>query len=210
MTAVVEKYVTGYDRFVRAMRIVSLTAAVVLALALFLWPLLDRTETSFLLSRDRLERSGQEIRIARPVFRGTDSAGRPFEVAADSALRATPDARDIRLDDMTAHLPLDDTRFADISAPRAVYDTVSKTVLISDNLRLETSDGYRLDGGRARVDLDKRMLVSAEPVSGTGPLGAFAADGLRFDLDAAHVVFPGNFRMRTVPAAATVAPSEEN
>lgn len=210
MTAAVETYRTGYDRFVRAMRIGSLASAGLLALALFLWPLLDRTETSFLLNRDRLERSGLEIRIVSPVFRGADSAGRPFEVAADSALRASPDARDIRLDDMTARLSLDAVRSAEIHAPNAVYDTLSRTVLIHNGLRLETSDGYQLDGGRARVDLDRRILESNEPISGTGPLGAFEADGVRFDLEAAHAVFQGNFRMRTVPAAQPAPSPEES
>jgi len=210
MDAVARKYVTGYDRFVGAMRIVSLAAAVLLALVLFLWPLLDRTETSFLLNRERLARSGQEIRIAAPVFRGTDSAGRAFEVAAASAVRAAPDARDIRLDDLVARLPLDDGRRAEIRAPRGVYDTMSETVLIHERLRLETSDGYRLDGGRARIDLEKRVLESAEPVRGDGPLGAFEADGVLFDLDNAHAVFQGGFRMITRPAARPVSPPEEN
>jgi len=190
---------TGYDVYVRCMRIALPAAAIALAGVMLFWPLLSSEERSFVLNEETMRRGGETIRIVAPSYRGTDDRGRLFTVSAERAVQESPDDASVTLEGIEAFMELGGGRSASVEAEGGVYDTDAETVRVPGEMTLTTSDGYRLEGRNARVDLADKMVISEEPVTGRGPLGEIRADRFTLDIDGRKAVFEGNLRMRTTP-----------
>lgn len=191
------RYVTPYDRYVRFMRLVLPALAALIGGVGILWPLFEVEESSFMLNKDSMPGAGREVRAVGATFKGTDNAGRQFTVSAEEALQDSPDAPLVALTGIAAELALSDGRSATFQAASGVYDTATETVTVPGPIVLETMDGYHLEGRSATVDLQALTLVSDQPVSGSGPLGALAANGFSIDLESGKAVFDGAVKMRT-------------
>ncbi|RMD88421.1 MAG: hypothetical protein D6807_05790 [Alphaproteobacteria bacterium] len=197
---VIGRVVTRYDRFVAFMRIFLPALAVILAGMTFLWPLLHRPETSFVLNKEKLRRGDEEVRIIGPVYRGTDSLGRLFTLAAQEAVQSSPDAPRVALSGMTAEMLLGDGREARVTALAGSYDKATGLVHIPGELRFETSDGYALTAEDAVIDLRAKTIHSDRPVRGRAPLGTISAERFLIDVAARKAVFEGGVRAHTTPA----------
>ncbi|GAB4577263.1 MAG: LPS export ABC transporter periplasmic protein LptC [Rhodothalassiaceae bacterium] len=195
----VYRYVSAYDRYVALMRILLPVLALLIAGMSFLWPVFTGGETSFLLNKDSMPGAGRSVRTVGAVFRGTDNAGRQYVIAAEEALQADPDAPLIRLTALDAGIALADGREAAFHADEGLYVTRSDRLSVPGAVRIETSDGYRLEGADAEIDLKERTLSSEKPVAGTGPLGRVSADGVHIDLESGKAEFIGHVRMLTAP-----------
>ncbi len=194
------RIVTRYDRYVMVMRILLPAIALAMAVFTFLWPLLHRPETSFVLNREKLQRGGEEVRIVGPVYRGTDSLGRLFTLAAREAVQSTPDAPLVVLHDMRARMDFPDQRVARVTAGEGRYEKASGTVRIPGALEFETSDGYALTARDAIIDLRARTIRSDRPVHGRAPLGEIEAQRFFIDIAARKAVFEDGVRAHTTPA----------
>ncbi len=194
------RIVTRYDRYVGVMRILLPAVALVMAVFTFLWPLLHRPATSFVLNREKMQRGGEEVRIVGPVYRGTDSLGRLFVLAAREAVQSTPDAPLVVLHDMTARMDFPDDRVARVAAAEGRYEKASGTVRIPGELRFETTDGYALSARDAVIDLRGKTIRSDKPVHGRAPLGEIEAQRFFIDIAARKAVFEDGVRAHTTPA----------
>lgn len=192
--------VTRYDRFVAVMRVMLPLSAGTIALLTFLWPLLGAGEESFVLRRDTMRRGGEEVRILAPVYRGTDNRDRAFSLHAAEALQGSIDTPLVGLSDMRAEMAMADNRTASVDAARGTYNKEEATVDVPGAVSFVTSDGYNLQASGTRLALDKKIIVSSEPVSGMTPLGQISADSFEIDIDERKAVFEGRVRLRTTPA----------
>jgi len=190
---------TAYDTYVRIMRVALVAASAALAGALALWPLLRDEERSFVLNEEAMRPGDEAVRIVGPTYRGTDDRDRMFTIAAERAVQASPDDPIVTLEGIDAYMELDADRSAAVQAAGGIYDTREETVRVPGGMTVTTSDGYRLEGRAATVDLAGKMVSSDQPVSGRGPLGRIQAERFSLDIDGRKAVFEGNVRMHTTP-----------
>ena len=184
----------GHDRLVRLLAWGLPTLVGVLAAFLVMAPLNMKRELGFTLQRGEIERVPERLRATDATYRGLDDDGRPFTVAGDSAVQAAAGDQRVRLTGLMARMATRDgpTR---LSAPDAVFRPDARTVAVDGPLRMEMGGGYRLDTSDVDVDLGARTARSRGRVTGTLPLGTFAADRMTADLDDRHVVLEGRARL---------------
>ena len=184
----------SHDRLVRLMRIVLPAGVGALAAVMLFAPFSQRTEISFLLSKDSVEVAKERLRVSRALYRGTDAKGQPFALAADSAVQANSREPVVRLNGLSAAIRLADGP-AQITAPTSRYNMTSEQIYVDGPLSLTSAGGYAIDTGFVTVDLKDRSLSSDRRVTGRMPLGRFAGNRLFVDLDQRIVRLDGAARL---------------
>lgn len=190
-----------HDRRVRWALIALPSAIGVLAAVLVIAPIMSRDEVSFTLAKDKVEQARERMRVTRAEYRGEDDKGRPFRLAAGAAVQPSSASPIVGLSDLAAELMLD-TGAAKLAAPEANYDLDKERIDVTGPLTFTSADGYRLETENVAIDLKKRRMASAAPVTGTTRLGSFSADRLSADLDARTVTLDGRARLHIVQGAA--------
>src|SRR3546814_6863057 len=125
------------------------------------------------------------------VYRGEDSKGRRFVLAAGSAVQRSSAEPIVQLDDLAAGIQLSDGP-AKIAAPGGRYNMDSEKVALDGPITVRTASGYALDTKDATVDLQARTMASDGGVSGTTPQGTFRADSMSANLENRTVSLDGN------------------
>jgi lipopolysaccharide export system protein LptC len=189
------------DRLIAVLRIALPVAVGVLTAFLALAPLTVGRDISFVLSKDRVEVSRERLRVSRAVYRGDDSRGDPFRLEADSAVQATSRDPIVHMIGLTAELGQrrGPTR---IIAGRGRYDLNTQRMAIDGPVRLAGADGFQVATADVLVDLNTRVMMSRKAVTGTMPLGSFAADRLMARLDRRDVILDGRARLHIVQGRA--------
>lgn len=178
---------SAYDKFVALVKIVLPLAALALLLTIVIWPLTSGQEFSFLLSKDRVATSRERLRMARAVYRGTDSKGQPFVITATSAVQRTSDEPVVELRGLTAKLQMEDGP-ATVVADMGRYDLETDRLDIVGPVRLDSEAGYDLVTRDVTVDLTTRTAESGGPVTGNLPLGNFRAGRLQTSINDRRVI----------------------
>jgi lipopolysaccharide export system protein LptC len=137
------------------------------------------------------------MRVTEALYRGRDSKGQPFEMRAGSAVQLTSADPVVKLQQLNARIQLTDGP-AVLTAPRGRYDMDSQRVAVDGPVNFASQSGYKLATHDVIIDLPSRRLASLTPVTGTMPLGTFAADRLRGNLDDKTVVLDGHARLHIV------------
>ena len=161
-------------------------------------PLSPRGEVSFLLDRNKVAIANDRLRVDNAMYRGEDSDGRPFSLAAGDAVQASASVPVVTMEDLTARLILPEGP-AVLSAPRGSYNIDSERMTIPGIVQFSAADGYSMAARNVMVDLPSRTLLSDGRVQGAIPAGTFSADLIRADLRARTVSLVGNARLRMVP-----------
>lgn len=188
----------SFDRMVRFLA-VALPAAVGAVFATMLvTPLSPRGEVSFLLDRNKVAIADDRLRVDNAMYRGQDSRGRPFSVAAGSAVQASATVPVVRMNDLTARLLLADGP-AMLTAGNGHYDINDEVVAVDGIMRFTAADGYRMSASNVSIDMRDRMVRGEGRVEGEVPAGTFQADRIVADIDARTVALEGNARLRMVP-----------
>lgn len=185
----------SHDRLVRALQLILPSLVGALAAVLLFAPFSQRSEIGFLLAKDAIEISPQRLRVDAARYTGSDAQGRPFSLAAASAVQRSAADPVVRLNDLSAMIVMADGP-ATLDADSGRYDPTDDTVAIDGPLRFVAADGYRLDTGNVGFDMKTRRLSSGQRVAGALPIGTFSADRLSADLDARIVRLSGNARLR--------------
>lgn len=187
----------AWDRLVAILKLALPAAAIAVFATCLIWPLTTQREFSFILSKDRVAEARERLRMDRAVYRGEDSKGQPFTIAAASAVQKTSDTPIVELRDISAEL-----RTADGPARAAAdvgrYDLEQERIDIVGPVTLESASGYRLDTRDVSVDLATRRVTSSGAVTGRMPLGSFEAGRLRADVDGRSVVLDRGASLRIV------------
>jgi lipopolysaccharide export system protein LptC len=132
-------------------------------------------------------------RIGAPSYSGMTEDGAAVTFTAESARPdGSPDERVTALGP-TARIDLPTGRSIELRSDEGYVDQTTRIAGLAGHVRLETSDGYRVDTAEAKTRLDATSVETGGPVSGTGPMGTInagravltrAADGsyvLRFE-----------------------------
>ncbi|HVJ00441.1 MAG TPA: LPS export ABC transporter periplasmic protein LptC [Sphingomonas sp.] len=189
---------SSHDRVIAIMRVALPIAIGVLAAFLVMAPLYMRGDVSFILDKNKVDLAPQRMKLQSATYRGEDDKGRPFVLAAGSAVQRSSAEPIVRLDDLAAGIQLSDGP-AKIAAPGGRYDMESQKVALDGPITVRTAGGYALDTKDATVDLRARTMKSDGGVSGTTPQGNFRADSMSADLEDRTVSLDGNVHLRIVP-----------
>ena len=183
-----------HDRAMRLLGVLLPIAVGALAAVMLFAPFTQRSEISFLLSKDDVDVAKERMRVTRAIYRGEDARGRPFALAADSAVQASSRIPVVEMRGMSAALQLDDG-LAQIAAPTSRYAMDREMILVDGPVTLQTANGYRLATRDVTIDLNRRELHSRGAIDGALPIGRFSANRVSADLDQRAVRLEGNARL---------------
>ena len=188
----------SHDRLVGFLAKALPMAVGVLAALMIITPLSPRGEISFLLDRNKVAVIDERLRIDNALYRGEDTAGRPFSLTAGEAVQRSSAEGIVRLDDLIARLLLPEGP-ARVMAGGGHYDLNDQIVSVDGTMRMIAADGYRMQARGVSVNLPEKTLVGAGGVEGAIPAGTFSANRLAADLAARTITLSGNARLRMVP-----------
>jgi lipopolysaccharide export system protein LptC len=188
---------SAHDRSVRWAMVILPSGIGALAAVLIVAPLLTRSEISFVLAKDKVEQAPERMRVAEARYRGEDDKGRPFSIAAGSAVQQSSAVPVVAMTNLAGQMTLDDG-IAQLKAPTARYDLDREHVDVNGPLSFASADGYRLETSNVGVDMKSRSMVSSSPVTGQTRLGTFTAQRMRANLDARTVTLDGQARLHIV------------
>ncbi|MGQ2931740.1 LPS export ABC transporter periplasmic protein LptC [Sphingopyxis sp. OPL5] len=186
---------SSHDRVVRILRFgLPLVIGVVAAVMIFS-PFTQRTEVSFLLSKDKVEVAQERMKVTRAEYRGQDTKGQPFALVAGSAVQKSSAEPIVRMEQLSGAINLADGP-ATIAAAAGQYNMDTEQVAVPGAVRVRSADGYRIDASNVAIDLKSRSLTGRGGVNGTLNIGNFSANALSADLDTRVVRLSGNARLR--------------
>ena len=190
---------SSHDRLIAITRVALPMAVGVLAALLAFAPLTVGRDISFVLSKDRVDVATERMHVTRAVYRGADGQGRPFRLTAASAVQQSSRDPIVRLTTLNARIQQIEGP-AIIRADHGRYDMDDRRVAIDGPVLFDTADGYHITTRDVLIDLETRRLESRGPVDGTMPLGHFAADKMRANLDTRVIDLTGRVRLHIVQA----------
>jgi lipopolysaccharide export system protein LptC len=186
------------DRTVRWLA-VGLPALVgVIAALMVVTPLGPRGEVSFLLDRNKVKTTANRLVVDNAVYRGEDAEGRPFSLAAGSAVQRSVTEPVVRMRDLVGRILLDEGP-AQITAELGSYNYDTEKVAVDSEVEFVAADGYSMTTRGVSIDLDQKTMAGGGGVSGATPAGTFSANSIEADLAARTVALTGNARLHMVP-----------
>ena len=191
---------SAHDRLVRWTKIVLPSAVGALIAFLAVAPLDNKGDVSFILDKKKVENAPERMRVESARYLGSDNKGQKFEIRAKSAIQRSSDVPVVDLQGMFAQLALGQGPLV-IAANQGRYNMDSQNITIQGPMRVAGPEDYRLATSDVTVDLKRRQLTSAGPVSGHTRLGPFEAGRLRADLGSRTVVLDGRARLKIVQGA---------
>ncbi|MGH6653049.1 MAG: LPS export ABC transporter periplasmic protein LptC [Sphingopyxis sp.] len=186
---------SNHDRVIRILRFgLPLVIGVVAAVLIFS-PFTQRTEVSFLLSKDKVEVAKERMKVTRAEYRGQDTKGQPFALVAGSAVQKSSAEPIVRMEQLSGAINLTDGP-ATIAAAAGQYNMDTEQVAVPGAVRVRGANGYRIDASNVAIDLKSRSLTGSGGVTGALNIGNFSANALSADLDTRVVRLSGNARLR--------------
>ena len=170
--------VRRYSRLVSWMKVALPLGAVALLAALYLGAR-DGGDVSDVFTAEELARLGAGMRLENPRFAGVTDAGEPFTVRADWAVPDGAMPRVIDLERPRAEIGLKDGRTVTVVAAEGRLNRRRETATLTGGVTLETSDGYRIETARVRVDFAEKTARAPGAVTAEGPRGSIEAGSMR-------------------------------
>jgi lipopolysaccharide export system protein LptC len=152
-----------------------------------------------------VEDLAREPRMTSPTYAGTTVDGASITLSAEEARPATEgasaQAAGLRLD-----LATPDGGTTELVAAEARMDDTAQELVLSGEVTVTTSSGYRLTTAEMAAKLDRTGLESRSPVVAQGPAGEITADGMVLSQDTRTpgeyvLVFKGGVRLVYQPGS---------
>lgn len=187
-----------HDRLIGTLAKALPAAIGLVAAIMILSPLSPRGEISFLLDRNKVAITNERIKVDEARYRGQDNKGRPFTVAAGSAVQASSSRPIVEMTDLVAKLDLKEGP-AELRAPKGSYNYRTERIAVDGQVRFRAADGYRMVTNKVDIDLNTRRAVGSKGVTGAVPTGSFSAERIVADLEARTVALEGKAQLRMTP-----------
>ena len=133
--------------------------------------------------------------MENPSLNGFDKDKRPYSLSADKAIQDADRPRVVELVKINATLPVDENTSAQIRAGHGVYDAEAKTLILSRQVFVETSDGMKVDLEDADIDIGQGNLDTSNPVFASSRQADISANSLQIRQGGEHLVFDGAVEM---------------
>ena len=137
-----------------------------------------------------------------PRYVGRTRDAEPYELTAASAYVDPEKPSLIHLEQLAAELTPASKRDLRLVALSGLYNRAADKLDLDGDIALTTSDGYRFETQRARINLQAGRVVGNQPVEGWGPTGTLSAD--RFEIhDSGRLLrFEGRVKVTLPPPGA--------
>ncbi len=189
-----------YSRVVAVLKVGLPLVAVALLAGLFLGNGEDRIGDGVVFSPGDVKALGEGLRISNPTFTGTTRGDDRFRFTADLVVpdAAPPERAAITRPAGTVDMKNGPT--VTVAAAQGDLDVPTQRLDLSGKVRIETSDGYRIDSDTATIDLRSGAFVAGDAVTSRGPLGTITSQSLHVapaaaDGDARRFSFAGGVRL---------------
>ena len=126
--------------------------------------------------------SAADLKLDRLRYTETRDGVKEWELEAASAQYFKEDGT-VVLEKMRAAFFGKSEQTYSLEGEKGRFNTQTKAIEAFDGVKLETSDGYRLETQTLRYQADKRELSTGDPVEMQGPQGKITGTGLIVHLD---------------------------
>ena len=184
-----------YDRYIAILKDALPIAALMLLVAIIILPFAGSKEFSFILDKKKVAQAGERFRMESPVYKGTDSKGRTFILTAKRSVQKSSADPTVMLEALRATLETSEGLVV-LTADEGRFLMKKEQLIVSGEIAIERSDGYRFSSRDVLVDLPSRTAYSNTGIKGNGPLGRFSAGSFRLDLASNAIVFGGGTKLR--------------
>lgn len=120
------------------------------------------------------------IVMSSPTLNGFTRDNLPYSMSAEQASRDIADPGVIRLEKITARLPIDPQNWVEIEAGSGLFDSDRSSLDIDSPMKVTTSHGLVAEFLSARLDMTDGTIVSEDPVR-------VALDGSTLSAERLHV-----------------------
>ena len=127
---------------------------------------------------------------------------RAYDVTAARAYQSLDNPKVVTLEKIDGRIEMPDQTWAKIEAKHGRYDGTTQKLVLDEGLSVVTSNGYRIEGALANVDLDSGRMTSDRPVTIDGPAGRIEAGGVDVTDEGHAIRFTGGVRMNLLPVPA--------
>lgn len=177
------RWVSRYSRFVLLAKVVFPATAMVLAVAVVLWPQMQKVgEETFSISFanvGEVARESQQLLNAR--YFGTDDKNQAYSVTADLAQETQPGSQVIELTHPQADMTLSDGAWMMLGASKGLYHQGTSTLELLGSISLYHDRGYEVHTERATVLLHEGIARGDAPIKGQGTFGSLEGEGFEID-----------------------------
>jgi lipopolysaccharide export system protein LptC len=123
-----------------------------------------RSLTALPAGADRMVVHGSKITMEQPKLSGFTRDSRAYNITADSAAQDLTKPDIIELSNIHAQVEMQDKSTVHMSALEGTYDSKKETLKLSNDIRLNTTNGYTGRLSEATVDIKKGDVLSEHPV----------------------------------------------
>lgn len=188
-----------HSRNVRILK-VALPVAALVMVAAFAGVSYLRSATETPLDIGGVGFEGGELVMDNPELDGFTADDLPYRMTASRAIQAVGKDSAIRLEEIRARVPIDESNWASIDAATGTYDRQRNLLDINSPVMLETTSGIvaRLDS--AMVDIATSELTTDKPVEIELDGTHIAADSLKAEKGGKVLVFKDRVRVNILPS----------
>lgn len=139
--------------------------------------------------------SGTRIKMGSPRYSGYTNDNRPYEVTAQTASQDITKPDLIDLEDIWAKVEMQDKSIVVMTAKTGLYNSKIDRLILSNEIRLNTSTGHAARLQDATIEVKKGSVVSENPVEVAFLRGILNANRLQIDDQGAVIRFGGGVTM---------------
>jgi lipopolysaccharide export system protein LptC len=168
-----------HTRVVGVLKVGLPLVALGLLSALFLGQSEDSLGGNLIFSRGDIAALGDGLRISNPTFTGTTRGGDSFRFTADLVEPDAAPPQRAKITTLSGEIALHNGPVVAVDAATGDLDIPTQRLDLTGDVRIETSDGYRIRAEKVTLDLRAGSVVAGDAVQSTGPLGKIDSGSLR-------------------------------
>lgn len=189
-----------YSRFVSTMKFLLPVAAVLLLIAVGIWPQLQSQDHRFRVGFGAVNaREAMDPGMINPRYVGIDDGNLPYSITADLAKNILPGNEVIELEMPKADMTLEDGSWLVLTAENGIYSRDRKSLVLEGAVNLFHDSGYEIRTQEARIDLDRGVAAGSQRVDGHGPFGELRSEGFLLEDKGAKITFTGKAKLILYP-----------
>ena len=196
------RHTAWYSTFVRAMKFLLPTVALLLILLIVAWPYINVPDSRFRIGfADLTVKEAGDPSMVNPRYVGSDDENQPYSVTAEIARRLSESGKIIELDEPKADISLEDGTWLVLTAARGIYGRTAETLDLVGSVVLYHDTGYEFLTEKANINLETSAAEGDQPISGQGPFGNLQAEGFRLVDKGKTIYFTGKSKLVMYPGA---------
>jgi lipopolysaccharide export system protein LptC len=189
-----------------ARRVLPLLALLVV-IALVVWPLLQKKTTAVLeqVPQNKVAPNQPEpaLTVIKPEFKGVDNQQRPYHIVAEKIQQGIDTTQPVTLEHPKANLQLSADTYLNLTANNAIFDRTKNTLQLDGQVTLINQDGYTLTTQNMAIDLTTNHAQTPQAVQLIGPQVNLTGMGLELTQDAQLLKVQGPAKLVLTPLEKT-------